>query len=567
MVAVATGAGLSPDRALAAIYNVGLDGAAGGCEANTLEAAVALAEGTAANDEIRLESGVLFQPVDTVLLEDWNSATQGTLVIRGGYSSCTDTSADGPPAQINLLLADPGIRIRNWGPGETVVTLQNVELFGSSGIALEVERHAVVDLLGVVIAFNEGAGLYVTVGADVYLDAASIVQHSGLIEGDGGIVCVNTGTVVESHAWVHHNFSSIDGGGIHAVGCEVVLGSAALVEDNEAAGNGGGIWATSQSIVSLFQGARVRDNEAAGYGGGIAASGSETTVLLMGARITGNRSSSGGGGVFATEDAFVGAGGASCGAAFCPTLLEGNQLVAGARNGSAAMAADGAIVQLRQTEVIGNAVPEAEAFGSVFYAGSGGELRTESVKAFGNLGANRVFQVAGGGSLRVAFTTAARNRYLDGAGQPAEAFGLWATGTGTEARIFSSIFHPTAGYFADGSVTSQIDCVITQTTFGLPAGATETYVVDPGYLALATGDLRVATASPAVDFCDTFVFVPTLGALDGRPRGYDSAANAQGLPGPGGASAVQDVGAYELWAIFTDAFESGSTSAWGDAVP
>lgn len=83
----------------------------------------------------------------------------------------------------------------------------------------------------------------------------------------------------------------------------------------------------------------------------------------------------------------------------------------------------------------------------------------------------------------------------------------------------------------------------------------------------AAGDLRVATASPAVDFCDTFVFVPTIGALDGRPRGYDSAANAQGLPGPGGASAVQDVGAYELWAILTDAFESGSTSAWGDAVP
>jgi len=567
MVAVAMGGGFSPERALAAIYDVGLDGTAGGCEASTLEAAVALAEGTAANDEIRLVSGVAFQPVDTILLDDWNSATQGTLVIRGGYSSCTDTSADGPPAQIDLLLADPGLRIRNWGSGETVVTLQNLELFNSSGVGLEVARHAVVDLLGVVIAFNQGAGLYATVGAEVYLDAASIIQHNGSGTGDGGIVCVNTGTVVESDAWVHHNASAIDGGGIHALGCELVLGSAALVEDNEAAGDGGGIWAASQALVSLFQGARVRDNEAAGYGGGIAASGSATTVLLMGARITGNRSSSGGGGVFATEDAFVGAGGASCGAAFCPTLLEGNQLFAGARNGSAAMAADGAILQLRQTEAIGNAVPEAEAFGSVFYAGAGGELRTESVKVFGNLGASRVFQVASGGSLRVAFTTAARNRYLDGAGQPAEAFGLWATGTGTEARIFSSIFHPTAGYFADGSVTSQIDCVITQTTFGLPAGATETYVVDPGYLALAAGDLRLATASPAVDFCDTFYFTPTIGALDGRPRGYDSAANPQGLPGPGGTPAVQDLGAYELSAIFTDGFESGSAAAWGDAIP
>jgi hypothetical protein len=186
---------------------------------------------------------------------------------------------------------------------------------------------------------------------------------------------------------------------------------------------------------------------------------------------------------------------------------------------------------------------------------------------WGNHGANRVFQVASGGSVRAAFTTAAWNRYLDAASQPAEAFGLWATGTGSEARIYSSLFHPTAGYFADPGVTGEIDCLITQTTFGLPAWTSNVYVADPGYANLANADLRVRFTSPAVDFCDTTRFTPTGGGLDGRARGRDLLGNPQAQPGPLGGSSVQDLGAYEVWDLFSDGFASHSTSAWSAVLP
>jgi hypothetical protein len=229
------------------------------------------------------------------------------------------------------------------------------------------------------------------------------------------------------------------------------------------------------------------------------------------------------------------------------------------------MVTDDAIAQIKQARVIGNVVPEPEGFGSVFYAATGGELRTESVRVFGNLGANRVFQVASGGNLRVAFTTAARNRYLDAEAQPVEAFAIWAGGTGTVAKALSSIFHPTAGYFVEGQVDEQFDCLITETTLGLPGSASFAFVVDPAYNDLVAGDLRMSGNSPAVDFCDTVFFTPTVGGIDGRPRGYDVPGNPQGNPGPGGG--LQDVGAYELGSLFVDGFASGTTGAWSDSVP
>jgi hypothetical protein len=556
-----------PAPAAAAIYNVGTAGAGGGCEASTLEAAIALAGATAANDEIRLDSDVLYQPADTISLINWSASTHGTLLVRGGYSSCTDTTADGAHAQIDLMLADPGIRIRTTTAGDAFVTLEKLSLIHSSGRALEVEWHSVVELFDVELAFNDGGGLAMSVGAEVYLDPATTVHHNGPTSSGGGIHCFNTGSVLESEAWVHHNTATDTGGGLEIFGCEAVLGASSRIEANEAGGDGGGIRAGSQALVSLFQGATVIGNEAGGWGGGIAAAGPEVNVLLIGAKVLLNRAGSGGGGLYAADEAYIGASGASCSGDFCPVLLDRNELLPPARNGSAAMAAASGIVQLKQTRVRGNIVPEAEAFGSVLFAATGGELRTESVEVWDNRGANRVFSVASGGSVRAAFTTAARNRYRDDANQLVEAFGLWATGTGSEARIFSSIFHPVAGYFVATGLTTQFDCLITESTFGLPASATETFVLDPGYANLETGDLRVGHGSPAVDFCDTLLYTPTVGGLDGRARGHDVPINPQALPGPWSDVSIQDLGAYEYWELFSDGFASGTMSAWSFAMP
>ncbi|MBP9147012.1 MAG: hypothetical protein KBI44_21250 [Thermoanaerobaculia bacterium] len=58
-----------------------------------------------------------------------------------------------------------------------------------------------------------------------------------------------------------------------------------------------------------------------------------------------------------------------------------------------------------------------------------------------------------------------------------------------------------------------------------------------------------------------------LGGLDGRARGHDVPINPQALPGPAGAEAVQDLGAYEFRELFADGFASGATSAWSSTAP
>lgn len=78
---------------------------------------------------------------------------------------------------------------------------------------------------------------------------------------------------------------------------------------------------------------------------------------------------------------------------------------------------------------------------------------------------------------------------------------------------------------------------------------------DPGFIAPAAGDYRLAFDSPLIDIADV------------DPPGGAPTTDILGNPRPDVPGGVRDVGALEMRWIFADGFESGDTSAWSVTVP
>jgi hypothetical protein len=292
-----------------------------------------------------------------------------------------------------------------------------------------------------------------------------------------------------------------------------------------------------------------------------------TQLTFAGLQVTENQAGFAGAGLYVGASSQVTLdGGGSCegGLVVCPSNVWFNQLTGTGQDGAAAYVANNAKLRLYQTSVGRNAVPDPLPDGSILHvAGAGAELFTESVEVWNNTGAGSVFEAEAGGALRIAFTTAALNRYGTGEGV-ANSLGVKVAGTDSIGRINTSIFHPTGAFLASGGGSfSQVDCLITSTTAGLP-GSVTIYVDDPEYVDLAGGDLRVGIHSPAVDFCDAIYYAPAHDDMLGEDRFHDVVANPNGNPGVNGAF---DAGAFEFQDIFSDGFETGNTNNWDVRVP
>jgi predicted outer membrane repeat protein len=550
----------------AAIINVGSGGPGAGCEAGDIPAALALADNSSAADEIRLVNTQLFTLSAGLHLTNWSA--NGALTISGGWDSCTDSSAGTNRSRILYTGSSPVIEIDTTAGGSSQVTLQTITIEDSTGPGLLVQGNSTVDLLRVLLENNDGGGLRVEGGASVYLDRFSTIQVNGPVLEGGALRCSGAGTGVTSAAAMRGNRAEFGGGVYAAAGCEVLFEEGAVLMDNVAtgvrAGDGGAVYATGGSLVSAFGPVFFSSNSAGGSGGGIAAWGANTLVLLFGVTVDRNVAGVGGAGLYAAAGAQIAVAGDSCNGVFCPSVLLLNELLPGSGDGSAAMALNGGVIDIAQAYVRSNVVDEDEPHGSVFHAfGVGSAIRTESVVVADNSGADRVFEAASGGLIRAAFTTVARNRYFNSVGALVEALGIHVSGSASEARSYTSIYHPTAGFYVGPEVGDfQFDCLIVQTSSGLPSSASEVYVTNPAYLSLTGSNLRVNDPSPAVDFCDTFYFQPTVVDLDGRTRGYDHPDNPSASPGPIGAASIQDAGAYEIRELLRDGFETGNTSRW-----
>ena len=149
--------------------------------------------------------------------------------------------------------------------------------------------------------------------------------------------------------------------------------------------------------------------------------------------------------------------------------------------------------------------------------------------------------------------------------------GIFDTNNGSDVEIYSSILLALLDSTAQGKVFDDppvagenrvADCVIYQESpLSLPPPidppAQEPIVSTAGLFANpALGDYRLRRGAQAVDFCDTFRYVPQTTDVDVEARGFDDPAVVNG---PFGA---YDLGADEWRPVLLADHEEGDCSDW-----
>lgn len=547
----------------AAIYNVGPGGPAAGCEAATVEAALALAAATAANDEIRIVNTQTFTVPGGLHVVDWESSIRGELILSGGWPDCATTTPSTMATSMRTTTSSPVLELRNSLSQRSIVELRRLRLYDSTATGLVVRGSVELRLQSVTVRLNSVHGVEIHDGASVYLDPTSAIRDNGFAGFDqgGGIYCGGATSRLVIDGLLASNASAFGGGLFAAEGCEVLLNPSARLLDNRANFGGAVELTLGAQLIETAGGALLENNRADQSGGAIYASGSGTSVDLAGVTLRHNSAAALGGGVLVdTQATVVLRADVGCqGRPLCPSVIIDNALDAGGFYGSAAAVLDGGELTLLQSRVAGNRLPDGLENGSVLaVGGTNSRLFAESLEIDGNLGARSAVDGSSGAQIRLAFTTVTGNLATPLSLTPS--LGVWIVDAGTSAQILTSVFHPVAGFLAaDGAEFSTVDCLITQSVAGLPPGSL-VVVADPELVATAGGPPRPAPGSPAIDFCDTFFYTPTVGDLDGRARGHDHPLDPDGQPGAAGGR--QDAGAHELWELFADGFASGDTSRW-----
>ncbi|MDA8019432.1 MAG: hypothetical protein MPN21_18475 [Thermoanaerobaculia bacterium] len=543
-----------------------------GCEASTLAAALDLADDTTAADEIRLQDGVTYSVGGTLQLTNWSSTSKGPLTISGGYSDCLDTTREPTGfAEIENPGSGPTILIDTTGGNTSLVTLETIEVVFADGRGIAVEGNSTVSVVDSVVLLSS-AGVAVSGGASFTMSNTTL-QGNGPTTSGGGVFCTDPGSEVFLQGVIRSN-EATNGGGIAIVnGCEAVLQPTVDFRSNEAL-TGGAIFADSGSVVSGIEGGvEFFVNDATLNGGTIAADGMGTQVLLAGADIDASTAGFRGGAIHASNSAFVAlsAHDEPCQLpgqptyVHCPSILERSDLGSGAEDGSVVAVMSGAEVRLLQTLVTRSSLPFPDTGTMLYAAGSGSVIRTESVQVSRGIDHIAAFHAEDGAEIYIAMTTVTEN-YFDFNGNVFSE-GVRLEGPGTRAEIHSSIFHPVSSYVATGGATfAEVDCLITSTTNGLVGTTSNVVVADPLFVS-PPSDFELQRGSPAIDFCDDGLFLPTGPGLNGLARGMDDPEDPQGNPGVSNAFATFDLGAYPLAAIFADGFESGNTTAWDASVP
>lgn len=553
---LATGSSVLP----AAIFKVGSDGA---CTHATITAAL-VASLAAGADEIRIARNQAYTN-QYIHLTDWSPGTVGAVTLAGGYDTCADTTASGDTT-IGGQATNPVVEVDTGSQPTSEVTLRNLQLTGSGEEGLRVEAGGLVTTSVMRLQSNGTGGAVVVDGGDLVIDIQSEIS----LNTGPGITCF-TGSQVDTAAHIHDNSATAGGGIVAGSSCDMNIRPSSWIAGNDAT-LGGGVYASSGAIVDIDGvlgggfGTKVADNNATDQGGGIYATGATTTVTIKNSAVTGNVAGLEGGGIWAGLGAKVVMDRVD-GPCFTPArcsdlsgngITQENQYVPGA----AAWAESGADIEIYQTIAEGNYVSATSDGGSVFFAtGVGSTLTAEGVRLWDNQEADALFEGQDNAQLSIAFVTASRNVWNGGFSASPVALTTNATAT-----LNSSVFYPNLPVsVGSGGVLSEVDCLILSNTSGLPGGATFVSTSDPLFVSAVAGNLRVSPNSPAVDYCDTFAYVPQHFDGDHEARGFDLASNANGTPGVSGG--IYDLGFDEVRPLFADGFESNNTAAWSAVVP
>ena len=589
--------------ASADVYTVGSDGA---CNFSSLTNALLAAAFHAGADEIRLANNSTYTGV-RLHLTDWDPSSAGTLTLTGGYTDCTG-STTGPRTVLSGDATHPIVLVDTSSASTSQITLQRLQLDGSGVDGLEVDAGGDVTLVNTYLTGNTNAGAAVD-GGTLTLDGADTrvennasygitVSNSGHVSigtmswvstNDGpGIYC-STNSTVDVLGVINGNQTPYSGGGVSAAsGCTFHLQPGGWVLGNTA-GFGGGIYASTGAHIvvdenSVFDPTLVNGNSATDHGGGLFLIGAGTTATIKG-RVTDNTSPDMGGGIAVESGATVTMerGTTDCDHGNRCAELSGNQLTAG-HIGAAAYVVGGSSLVLHDTYVESNTIAAGSTYGSVLYAeGAGTSLHLEGVGFWDNHGPDTLLEGGSGATITAAFVSASGNGTFPTAVRqaaistpvPRPGFDLPAAPAGdlaarpvvldlATANLYSSVYWPNSPVLVSDGSSFDSDCLLVSDATGLTA-STDATTSDPGFADLYGGDLHLRVTSPAVDFCDAFVYTPIAPDVDYEARGFDPPENPNGVPGVLGGT--YDVGFDEVHPLFADGFETGNTSRWSSAVP
>ncbi len=467
------------------------------------------------------------------------------LTIIGGVADCSGAPQAGQFTRIEGG-ALPVFSIRN----NSAVLLSHLELQESSSAGIEVIASTV--RVETVRSRGNGRGIDVSSGSSVTISDSELTENE--TNGPGGGLRCSSSQIGLVNTAVSRNTADEGGGLWIGNTCTVELGGEVLISRNTAEDFGGGIFVSSSSVVDLAN----------------PLVGTPRTAIL----IDRNTALLSGGGMYLQFGAFFGVDN---------TRIVDNDALE--LNGGGAYLTGGSILRLargeectgRCAEISGNSIG-SQTSGSAVYASNSevylfggafsGNRNTgntayplfltgsfcwfESVEVFGNRGP-AVFNASGGSDLLLAFVSGANNTTASEAGA------LVVRADGSDADVYSSAFQNTSGFEVSGGGTIDVDCVMSDSFAGATT-AEFSIIDDPEFADPAGGDLGLAPASTAVDYCDDQAYSPLFRDLQGEQRGHDHGDNLNGSPGvPFG---TYDLGADEVLWFFKDGFESGNPGAW-----
>lgn len=535
-------------------------GAEAGCSSNSIPGALLLSILNGPGlDVIRIAENQSYSGQNIVI-------SNQSVSLIGGYSSCSDTTAGGQTILSGAGgSSDPVIEIMGTDNGTRQVELVNLEISGGEDGGVVISGANIVSIQDSLITGNQsmsGGGIWLD-GADGAVltlapDAGVVANNADHLLGfGGGIYCEGGGTIIleglvaNNDAWF--------GGGVSLIGCTMndYAGGALRGIVGNTASLGGGIYAAASSTVNLYGNSQhpaiVSSNVASQWGGGIWTVGG-TSLAVKDSWIFDNDAGKFAGGVGVSQGStfFMDRTyGADCHTADRCSKLSGNRVTRSPYRGGAVYIEEGCTADIRQTYLEGNDA----LFGSVAWVeGPGAQLLLEGDVIAGNDG-NEAIAQSDGALLRAAYVTSHGNT----------AFYYNASGD-TSTQILSSVINDSGVWGGGVSGASHLyDCLVVAAAWTLENPGSFVLEADPLFRDIAGWDFHLTAASPAIDYCDTFLYTPTETDIDGETRGIDLASVANNL-GPFDAGADEwSEGAANR--IFTDGFESGNTSAWSDVLP
>lgn len=509
--------------------------------------------------------------------------------LAGGYADCDASTPTG-----STLLSGAGssrvLDIAGGSGGVQLIQLSHLVITdgwaaNGGGIQISGRADVVLDDTAVYgnVATELGGGVYVEGGYGarfILRDGSSVMSNSALNAAygkGGGIFCVESTPVNASvtlvDGFIYDNEATTDGGGLYLGGCDLTSYSGGALRGivGNRAGRGGGVYAKSGAQLLFFGNndhpVTLDSNVATSFGSPGDPYGSAVRIEGTGTRLE-------------LYDSWVvnNTGADAIGARDADAVIIDRSDYAGDcrdRDRCSLVANNSSGLQIFNTDLTlrRTLLEENGPDGPVVYLDAGNRtVEIESsvfARNYFKFTRPQIITVASG-KTRIAYSTFVDN-LTDAMGRTPYVLGLAPAPGAHELTFVGNIVAETAGSVVDtfdtpamwDTYNERFDCLIVHENASLPPSATAVQVwTDPNlfFADRAGHDYHLRTGSPAIDFCDTFYYTPSLD-IDRQTRGFDDLAAANWL-GP------YDLGADERQPDFLfDTFETGDLERWSLSSP